>query len=569
MLLREISSSDSRFKRLRFHEGMNLLLADKTEESTAGDSRNGAGKTSLVRILRYLLGGDWNRLGLPAGVLADHVFQAELDAPLDGRTARAMRVQRAVRGGKVTIDGDSWPASEWRAAVGAWFGLTDAVKRPTVSQLVGQLARTDFRDAVKTHNAESDVESGIRIGYLLGLSPEILGKAGDVAAQEKHGKAIAAAIRDRALPGLDVKEPQLRAELARTRARRDRIQEDIQGFRVDVQYAEHQAEADRLTGQIRDLNDEAVVLERRRSDLDDAMAVEEPRPEPEKATGRLALVYEEVGVLLPDMVGRRFDEVADFHASVVRNRRAFLEGERRAVGDRLEAIAQERARLDALRASVMALLRDSMALDTFRDAARELAELDAAVADLELRAERAMAATSGKLKLRAMMIEAQSGLQTEMQERASYLDETMALFAQLGEEIYSDRGVTLWLEATGKGSLKVAPRIDGDASTGISEVKTFLLDIACLVTAIRQGRAPGLLVHDSLLFDSMDERQMASCLNIGARLADECGFQYLVTLNSDRLEAAENAGFDRRDYVLSPRLTDFGEGGGLFGFRFV
>jgi uncharacterized protein YydD (DUF2326 family) len=569
MLLREIGSPDSRFKRLRFHEGMNLLLADKTEESTSGDSRNGAGKTSLIRILRYLLGGDWNRLGLPAGVLADHVFQAELDAPLGGRASRAMRVQRAVRGGKVAVDGASWSLSDWRAEVGAWFGLTDAVKRPTVGQLVSQLARTDFRDAVKTHNAESDVESGIRTGYLLGLSPEILGKAGDVAALEKHGRAIAAAIRDGALPGLDVKEPQLRAELARTRARRDRIQEDIQGFRVDAQYAEHQAEADRLTGQIRDLNDEAVVLERRRSDLDDAMAVEEPRREPEKVTGRLALIYEEVGVVLPDLVGRRFDEVADFHASVVRNRRAFLEGERRTVGDRLDAIGQERARLDERRASVMALLRDSMALDTFRDAERELAELDAVVADLDRRVEQARAATSSKLKLKAMMIEAQSGLQAEMQERATYLDQAMALFSQLGEEIYSDRSVTLWLEATDKGSLKVAPRIDGDASTGISEVKTFLLDVVCLVTAIRQGRAPGLLVHDSLLFDSMDERQMASCLNIGARLADECGFQYLVTLNSDRLEAAENAGFDRRDYVLSPRLTDFGEDGGLFGFRFV
>jgi uncharacterized protein YydD (DUF2326 family) len=93
--------------------------------------------------------------------------------------------------------------------------------------------------------------------------------------------------------------------------------------------------------------------------------------------------------------------------------------------------------------------------------------------------------------------------------------------------------------------------------------------VVCLVTAIKVGRAPRILVHDSLLFDSMDERQMASCLNIGARLADEHNFQYVVTLNSDRLEAAEKVGFERRDYVLSPKLTDLGEDGGLFGFRFV
>jgi uncharacterized protein YydD (DUF2326 family) len=126
----------------------------------------------------------------------------------------------------------------------------------------------------------------------------------------------------------------------------------------------------------------------------------------------------------------------------------------------------------------------------------------------------------------------------------------------------------LLIEATNKGVLKVVPKIDGDASAGILGVKTFLLDVVCMVMAIKADRAPRILVHDSLLFDSMDDRQVASCLNIGARLADAVGFQYVVTLNSDRLAAAEAEGFDRREYVIDPVLTDAGEDGGLFGFRF-
>ncbi|MGC8020846.1 DUF2326 domain-containing protein, partial [Salmonella enterica] len=63
----------------------------------------------------------------------------------------------------------------------------------------------------------------------------------------------------------------------------------------------------------------------------------------------------------------------------------------------------------------------------------------------------------------------------------------------------------------------------------------FMLDIVSVVSAIKAGRAPGLLVHDSHLFDSIDGRQIASCLNIGSRLAEEHGFQYIVTLNSDSL----------------------------------
>ena len=56
MFLHELSASDPRFHTLTFHDGMNLLLADKTAESTTRDSRNGAGKSSFVKILRYLLG---------------------------------------------------------------------------------------------------------------------------------------------------------------------------------------------------------------------------------------------------------------------------------------------------------------------------------------------------------------------------------------------------------------------------------------------------------------------------------------------------------------------------------
>ena len=55
MFLHKLGSSDFRFKTLQFHAGMNILLADKTVESTSGDSRNGAGKSSFVRILRYIL----------------------------------------------------------------------------------------------------------------------------------------------------------------------------------------------------------------------------------------------------------------------------------------------------------------------------------------------------------------------------------------------------------------------------------------------------------------------------------------------------------------------------------
>lgn len=459
--------------------------------------------------------------------------------------------------------------ADWKLDVSDEFGLPEGTRRPTVGQLIGQLVRDYFGDPLKTYPVESAWESGAKIGYFLGFSPEILSKAGEVSALEKNQKALKKAIGEGALGSITFNEAELRASLAQARQRRSRLEESLSGFRVDEQYAEHQAAADRFTHTIRDLNDEALALRQRRHDLELAVTEERSAFSSAKVTKQLETMYAEIGIVLPGTVGRRFDEVADFHASVVRNRQMYLESELASVVDRLETIQAEVTDLDQQRARVMNLLNDSMALETFRTAERELAELDAQIADLERRLELAQSVNDNGLHLRSKMTEAKASVRTELAEREKPLEEAIALFQQLGEEIYHGREIRFLVDVTDKGVLRVVPKIDGDASEGIREVKTFLLDIVCLVMAVKAGRAPHILVHDSPLFDSMDDRQVASCLNIGARLADSVGFQYIVTLNSDRLTAAESEGFDQRDYVVNPVLTDAGEDGGLFGFRFT
>ena len=566
MFLHRLGSSDARFKQLQFHDGMNILLADKTTESTSGDSRNGSGKTSFIRILRYILGGSIDD-SLKADLLSKHSFWAEIE--LDG-AVEPSRVQRPVSPRtKVYVNGSATSVDDWKRELSKLFGLPESIRRPTVGQLFGQLVRDYFSDPLKTHRVESDWESGTRIGFFLGFSPEILAKAGEVTALEKNRKALNKAISDGALGAIELSEPELRARLAQTREKRSRLESNLSGFRVDEQYADHQAEANRLTHAIRDLNDEGLSLERRKRDLELAMTEERPAVAGAELAKQLESMYAEIGIVLPGTATRRFSEVAEFHASVVRNRQMYLQAELLAVSQRLAEAHSERQALDQRRAAVMNLLNESMALETFRSAERELTELDALVADLERKLELVQSVSDTGLRLRAMMSEAEANVRTEIADRELPLEAAIVLFQRLGEEIYNDRNVSLLIEATRKGILKVVPKIDGDASAGILGVKILLLDMVCAATAIQIGRAPRILVHDSQLFDSMDDRQIASCLNIGARLADQVGFQYVVTLNSDRLAAAEIEGFDRRDYVIEPVLTDAGEEGGLFGFRFI
>ncbi len=580
MFLSSLTSSDLRFKTLRFREGLNILVADRTETSEQGDSRNSIGKTSFVKVLKYVLGGDLaSEFKVPE--LSEHTFTAIISLPsTDDDAADTVTIARAVSPTtRVRVSG--WSATggatdlnvdEWRELLSRKvFGIPEDASRPTAGQIWGQLIRTYFGNPIKGHQSEADWESGVKLGFMLGLSPEILGKAGDVDRLTKQGKAIRAAVKEGAIAHLSLDESALRAQLATARRQRDRTQSDLRSFKVDEQYADHQREADGLSGSIQRLNDEALSLQRRLRELEEALQDEVASIQNNDLAARLERVYAEIGLVLPDTVSRRYGEVQAFHESVVRNRRSFLEQELGAVRERLEAIDTERRNLDGQRSQVMHLLNETVALDTFLSLQRDLAKQESDVADLERRLEAANSISTIGDTIKLRTAELVASVRTELNERGDGLGESIALFGELGAEIYTDREASLLVAPTVKGLLSVSPRISGDASTGVRSVETFMLDMVCTIAAIKVGRAPRILVHDSHLFDAIDGRQVASCLNIGARLAERHGFQYIVTLNSDFLTSVEVQGdgaFDAEPYILSTRLTDETEAGGLFGFRF-
>ena len=112
-------------------------------------------------------------------------------------------------------------------------------------------------------------------------------------------------------------------------------------------------------------------------------------------------------------------------------------------------------------------------------------------------------------------------------------------------------------------------RIDSQRSKGINNMQIFCFDLMLAELGANRRKNPGFLVHDSHLFDGVDERQVARALQLGARRAQDKGFQYIVTLNSDALpKEGFDAGFNVSDYVLNVRLTDAIETGGLFGLHF-
>ena len=152
------------------------------------------------------------------------------------------------------------------------------------------------------------------------------------------------------------------------------------------------------------------------------------------------------------------------------------------------------------------------------------------------------------------------------EEKRIVREKAIELFNTNSQALYDAPG-NLILDIAGTG-FKFDVEIIRSGSQGVDNMKVFCYDLMLAQLWVAKHRSPKLLVHDSSVFDGVDERQTALALELAQREAEKNGFQYICALNSDTLPTDDfSQTFDLGRFVRL-RLTDESEEGGLLGIRF-
>ncbi len=571
MFLHELGTNYSGSETLSFHKGMNILAVEHAQESKDIDSRTCADKINLARMLRYLLGEKITKRNLPkidapegfsftaSFTLPDGTFHVE--RPLHPMTQIKIVSLSDKSSGSVDMTCNQ-PIQIWKELVGVAYGLTGRMDNPTLGDLISQTIRTEFNNPIKTEAHSSNWQAGIRLGYFLGLSPSKLNSVKSVKTLKRKQNNIKKAVNDGALPGMSLDAEMIRYELKKVQKQRSRMSAELKHFKVEEQYRDQQEKADEISQQIQAINEEMLALRKRMGDLRRAMvnnATDEGQFKSD-AGRRVKDLYQEIQIDLPGSIIQRYEDVLTFHESVVKNRRMFLRSEYRSVREQLEKDSNKIASLDAQRASVMEILSSNVALETFQKVQQEIQNLNEQINTLntELKLAYNLKENQEDVKKKAAVAQCELHQDLLSQDNNKRVAAVINQFSELGNEIYHDRAVNLSIHAAADGLLYVSPSISDDSSAGTKHVEMFLLDMVFLSNAMELGRSPRFIFHDSRLFDSMDSRELGLCLNIGARLAEQIGFQYVVTVNSENLRNAK--GFENKEeYQVQLKHTRYGE----------
>jgi uncharacterized protein YydD (DUF2326 family) len=65
MRLRRLSANQPGLKNVDFRDGFNIVVAERTKESTKKDSRNGLGMSTLIELIHFCLGKGTQRGQVP------------------------------------------------------------------------------------------------------------------------------------------------------------------------------------------------------------------------------------------------------------------------------------------------------------------------------------------------------------------------------------------------------------------------------------------------------------------------------------------------------------------------
>ena len=580
-MISSVRSNMASFKEVEFTPGFNVVLADRTKESTSGDSRNGLGKTTLFDIVHFCLGAQTRRnQGLLVAPLKGWTFTLEVKIE-----DRFLAVTRSTdEPNRVQLQGDvddladvgehqnvglAVRIADWNTFLGQQlFGLSLEEPlpkyQPTFRSLFSYFVRRD-RDAFSSpfnhHRTQREWDKQVNNAFLLDLAWQHAGELQQLKDNENALNELRRAARDGLLQGLIGNLGNLEAERTRLDSEIRKQFETLQSFRVHPRYGEIEQSANELTSRIHQMSN-ANIADGRLVDLYRSSLEDDQDPD----TDELLEVYEEVGVTMPDTVRRRLEEVQDFHRQIVANRRAYLQLEiQRIESGRSQRSLDLQAEIEK-RAQFLEVLQTHGALQEFTGLQELYLDLVSRRNDVDNRISNLQRFEQGRSEVRVSRELLLQTARRDFEERREARATAINLFNSNSQTLYSAPGNLVVNIADTGFSFDVDILRSG--SQGINNMKIFCYDLMLAQLWATKQPSPRLLMHDSTIFDGVDERQIAQSLELAHQEAENNGFQYVCALNSDTLPSNElSPAFDLESFVRL-RLTDESEEGGLLGIRY-
>ena len=545
--LNRLYSESNIFEEISFHDGVNIILGEKYDDSSVkGRKTNGVGKSMSIEFLDFGFLNDYEKSRIAK--IPKEVFPLEENVILDldiGDEAITIKRNRKqadqpviIREGRTVSFDKLQDAREY--LTGLIFPKLNGKKVPSFRNLFSILMRderSEFTDIIKCHDLTKKIPDDLSAHlFLLGFSLEAYKNTLETIKEIEAVNTVIAKDKKELTQEGKKKISDVKAELNALEDELQKLEDAIESFKTNETF-------DSMEADLIELEDLLDQLRKRQKALRYDYEKIRKMPKPEQIDDReIELVYNQFKIELGNAVVKSLNEVVGFKNKIEEFQRTLVNQKAKELESQLKSIAEQIRVLDDEYSEKLKVIDKKGVLKNLKVSLKIYEAKKDSISHTKFLFDQYEKNEKKKRMLNLQKTQQLMEIDSEIEQNKEIMDDFIDTILEIHESIMGNKECSFSLQTVDKARKKtpveLTLRIYDDGSHSVDRTKVFIYDMALLFNQYTRDRHPLFLVHDNI-FD-VDQDTLVQCLNYIYKQEEQYqDFQYILTLNRDKIENEE------------------------------
>lgn len=545
--LNRLYSESNIFEEIFFHDGVNIILGEKYDDSSVkGRKTNGVGKSMSIEFLDFGFLNDYEKSRIAK--IPKEVFPLEENVILDldiGDEAITIKRNRKqadqpviIREGRTVSFDKLQDAREY--LTGLIFPKLNGKKVPSFRNLFSILMRderSEFTDIIKCHDLTKKIPDDLSAHlFLLGFSLEAYKNTLETIKEIEAVNTVIAKDKKELTQEGKKKISDVKAELNALEDELQKLEDAIESFKTNETF-------DSMEADLIELEDLLDQLRKRQKALRYDYEKIRKMPKPEQIDDReIELVYNQFKSELGNAVVKSLNEVVGFKNKIEEFQRTLVNQKAKELESQLKSIAEQIRVLDDEYSEKLKVIDKKGVLKNLKVSLKIYEAKKDSISHTKFLFDQYEKNEKKKRMLNLQKTQQLMEIDSEIEQNKEIMDDFIDTILEIHESIMGNKECSFSLQTVDKARKKtpveLTLRIYDDGSHSVDRTKVFIYDMALLFNQYTRDRHPLFLVHDNI-FD-VDQDTLVQCLNYIYKQEEQYqDFQYILTLNRDKIENEE------------------------------
>lgn len=545
--LNRLYSESNIFEEISFHDGVNIILGEKYDDSSVkGRKTNGVGKSMSIEFLDFGFLNDYEKSRIAK--IPKEVFPLEENVILDldiGDEAITIKRNRKqadqpviIREGRTVSFDKLQDAREY--LTGLIFPKLNGKKVPSFRNLFSILMRderSEFTDIIKCHDLTKKIPDDLSAHlFLLGFSLEAYKNTLETIKEIEAVNTVIAKDKKELTQEGKKKISDVKAELNALEDELQKLEDAIESLKTNETF-------DSMEADLIELEDLLDQLRKRQKALRYDYEKIRKMPKPEQIDDReIELVYNQFKSELGNAVVKSLNEVVGFKNKIEEFQRTLVNQKAKELESQLKSIAEQIRVLDDEYSEKLKVIDKKGVLKNLKVSLKIYEAKKDSISHTKFLFDQYEKNEKKKRMLNLQKTQQLMEIDSEIEQNKEIMDDFIDTILEIHESIMGNKECSFSLQTVDKARKKtpveLTLRIYDDGSHSVDRTKVFIYDMALLFNQYTRDRHPLFLVHDNI-FD-VDQDTLVQCLNYIYKQEEQYqDFQYILTLNRDKIENEE------------------------------